>query len=217
MKHVSSCHRTCNLYCMQQLYWCSHAHFLNYYSQHLRMAVDSEGCQVQHLTFASVPAMLDYFKTNSIPLESIWHNDDVKLSTYIDRSASDNFRTTTVLNVDQLNRVPPRRSRSLHFGMSRSVTNAAAMAAQGGVVDHRGRGGSSNSASTNSLPQSRVAGTGWWQIFRSQHSSSAGNVRRIQRSHSHNAGSIQATGRVAGSGGGSQNSSSENAYVWRHY
>lgn len=183
------------------------------------MAVDCEGCQVQHLTFASVPAMLEHFTTNSIPLESFWLNDDVKLTTYIDRCASDNFRTTTVLNVDQLNRVPPRRTRSLHFNMSHSVMNAATTgtSAQGGMPEHRGERVSTNSSSMNSLLQSRTAGTGWRQIFHSQRSSSAGNVRRIQRRHSQNAGSIEATGLAAGGGGGGQHGSSENTYVWRNY
>lgn len=175
--------------------------------------MDSEGCQVQHLTFASVTAMLDYFKTNSIPLESFYLNDDVKLTTYIDRSASDSFRTTTVLNVDQLNRVPPRRSRSLHLAMTRSVA-ASRRGASGGVAS----GGSSNSSSTNSLSQSQgrvaTASSGWRQIFRSQRSSSAGNVGRVQRSHSHNAGSLQ---RVAAAGSNTHHGSGENTYVWRNY
>ena len=166
---------------------------------------------MQHLTFTSVPAMLEYFKTNSIPLESFYLNDDVKLSTYIDRSASDSIRTTTVINVDQLNRVPPRRSRSLHLAMTRSV----AASRRGAAGGSGGSGASSNSASTNSLPQSRVAAAGWRQIFRSQFSSSAGSVRRIQRSHSHNAGSIQRV--AAANSGSSQQGSSENTYVWRNY
>ena len=175
--------------------------------------MDSDGCQVQHLTFPSVSAMLDYFKTNSIPLESFYLNDDVKLSSFIDRSASDNFRTTTVVNVDQLNRVPPRRTRSLHLAMTRSV--AAPRRGGGAGGSGGGSGTSSNSSSTNSLSQGRVAAavTGWRQIFRTQRSSSAGNVGRVQRSHSHNSGSIQ--GVVAG--GTSRHGSSENSYVWRNY
>lgn len=186
-------------------------------SQHLRMTVDSNGCNIQHLWFDSVLCMLEYFKTNSIPLESFWLNDDVKLTTYVDRQASDAFRTTTILHVDQLNRVPPRRSRSLHLGMSRSVANGS-----GGshpdtpslaAMEHRG-------ASTNSLPftQSSSA-SGWRQIFRSQRSSSAGNVGRVQRSHSHNAGSIRGTGRGNGGSGTltQRGGNRENAYVWRNY
>ena len=179
------------------------------------MAVDCEGCQVQHLTFASVPAMLDHFKSNSIPLESFWLNDDVKLTTYIDRCASDNFRTTTVVNLDQLNRVPPRRTRSLHLGMSHSVMNATTMATgiQRGI-EHRVERGSTNSSSMNSLLQNRTTATGWRQIF-SQRSSSAGNVGRVHRSNSQNAGSLESTGWTAE--GSVQPSSSENAYVWKNY
>ena len=178
------------------------------------MALDSEGCKVQHLTFASVPAMLDHFKTNSIPLESIWLNDDVKLTKYIDWHASDNFRTTIVLNVDQLNRVPPRRTRSLHFGMSHSVTNGAPMSpdSQGSMAENRGRSGSSSSSSMNSLLHNRTSsGSGWRQIFNTQRSSSAGNMGRVQRSNSQNADSMQRTRRRG------QNSSSENNYVCRNY
>lgn len=158
--------------------------------------------------------MLEYFKANSIPLESFWLNDDVKLTTYIDRQASDAFRTTTVLNVDQLNRVPPRRSRSLHLGMSHAVANGSSHPTTPISSEHRGS--SSASASTNSLQSS----AGWRQIFRSQRSSSAGNVGRVQRSHSHNAGSIQSTGRGGGGavgGGVAHRSNRENAYVWRNY
>ena len=178
------------------------------------MSVDDSGCNIQHLHFDSVPVMLEYFKTNSIPLETFWLNDDVKLSTYIDRQASDAFRTTTVLNVDQLNRVPPRRSRSLHLGMSRSTANSNSSSHPGTPVEQTG-----NSSSTNSLPFSPSPASGWRQIFRSQRSSSAGNVGRVQRSHSHNAGSIQSTGpRRVGSGVLSQHiNNRENSYVWRNY
>ena len=175
------------------------------------MTVDSVGCNIQHLSFNSVPSMLEYFKTNSIPLESFWLNNDVKLTSYINREASDNFRTTTVLNVDQLNRVPPRRSRSLHLNMSHSIMGS--LSSHPSTPSPLGidqRQASSASSSTNSLPQTRTAATGWRQIFRSQRSSSAGNVGRIQRSHSHNAGTIQSTGR----GGRAQQN---NAYVWRNY
>ena len=185
--------------------------------QHLRMAVDDSGCNIQHLWFEGVASMLEYFRTNSIPLESFWLNDDVKLTTYIDRQASDSFRTTTVLNVDQLNRVPPRRSCSLHLGMSHAVTNSSSHPTTPVSIGGEQRGSSSASASTNSLQSS--AASGWRQIFRSQRSSSAGNVGRIQRSHSHNAGSIQTTGRggVVPSGGMAQRTNRENAYVWRNY
>ena len=184
------------------------------------MTVDSNGCNIQHLSFDSVLCMLDYFKNNSIPLESFWLNDDVKLTTYIDRQASDSFRTTTVLNVDQLNRVPPRRSRSLHLAMSRSTANGSGGSSHPGtpLATMEQRGSSSASASTNSLPFTQnSASSGWRQIFRSQRSSSAGNVGRIQRSHSHNAGSIQSTGRGSGGGGSGPLGQRSNAYVWRNY
>ncbi len=184
-------------------------------SQHLRMTVDNEGCNIQHLWFDSVPSMLDYFKINSIPLETFWLNDDVKLTTYVHREASNAFRTTTILNIDQLNRVPPRRSRSLHLGNVHSIMNASSHPNTPSplAIENRRGGATSSSSSTNSLPQGRNNTTGWRHIFRSQRSSSAGNVGRIQRSHSHNAGSIQATGR----GGGVQRSNHENSYVWRNY
>ena len=166
--------------------------------------------------------MLDYFKTNSIPLESYWLSDDVRLTSFVDRQASDAFRTTTVLNVDQLTRVPPRRSHSLHLNMSRSVASGSSASGS----SHPGtpsslatieRGGSSSaSASTFSLPHTESTASGWRQIFRSQRSSSAGNVGRIQRSHSHNAGSIQSTGRGA-SGDGGHRGNRANAYVWKNY
>lgn len=187
------------------------------------MAVDESGCNIQHLWFESVPSMLEYFRTNSIPLESFWLNDDVKLTSYINRQASDAFRTTTVVNVDQLNRVPPRRSRSLHLGMSHAVANGSSHPTTPISMGGEQRGSSSTSASTNSLQNNSTA-SGWRQIFRSQRSSSAQNVGRIQRSHSHNAGSIQATGRGGGgvaAGGnrtmGQQHTNRENAYVWRNY
>ena len=186
--------------------------------QHLRMAVDGSGCNIQHLWFDSVPCMLEYFKTNSIPLESFWLNDDVKLTNYIDRQASDGFRTTTVINVDQLNRVPPRRSRSLHLGMSRSTAGGGSShPGTPGLATMEHRSGSA-SASTNSLPFTQSNASGWRQIFRSQRSSSAGNVGRVQRSHSHNAGSIQNTGRGGGGGNLTQRvGNRENSYVWRNY
>lgn len=178
------------------------------------MAVDDSGCNIQHLWFDSVLCMLEYFKTNSIPLESFWLNDDVKLTTYIDRQASDGFRTTTILNVDELNRFLPQRSRSLHLGMSRSTASGSGGSSHPGTpslatMEHRG----SSSASTNSL---QSTASGWRQIFRSQRSSSAGNVGRVQRSHSHNAGSIQSTGR-GGGGSLTQRGNHENAYVWKNY
>lgn len=179
------------------------------------------GCNIQHLWFDSVLSMLEYFKTISIPLESYWLNDDVRLTTFVDRQASDAFRTTTVLNVDQLTRVPPRRSRSLHLNMSHSVASGSShpgTPSSLATIDRGGGGSSSASASTYSLPHTESStASGWRQIFRTQRSSSAGNVGRIQRSHSHNAGSIQNTGRGANGDGGGHHGNRANAYVWKNY
>lgn len=190
------------------------------------MAVDEGGCNIQHLWFDDVPNMLDYFKTNSIPLESFWLNDDVKLTTYIDRQASDSFRTTTVVNMDRLARVPPRRSRSLHLGMANSVNSAATTSTNSSNPDtplplpldtNASSASSSNSQSTNSLPQSARNSTGW-RLFRSQRSSSAGNVGRVQRRHSANVGSLLSTGTNSNrSSGRRRRNNNENAYLVRNY
>ena len=156
-------------------------HFVSI-SQHLRMTVDETGCNIQHLWFDDVPSMLEYFKTNSIPLESFWLNDDVKLSSYIDRAASDTFRTTTVVNMDRLTRTPPRRSHSVHIGISQNVGNPNISSP---TEQHSTQGSQSNS-----LPGATRHSTGWRQFFRSQRSSSERNVGRIQRRHSTNAGTI---------------------------
>ena len=179
------------------------------------MTVDEAGCNIQHLWFDDVPNMLEYFKTNSIPLESFWLNDDVKLTSFIDRAASDAFRTTTILNTDQLPRVPPRRSRSLQLAMTQgtnvgsgispatpSPTEFERVSSSSGSSS-RGDGNSVNQS--NSLPQSVRNGLSWWQFFRSQRSSSAGNVGRIQRRHSTNAGSVMDARRGR----------NENNYVYR--
>lgn len=203
----------------------------NYHNRakHLRMAVDEGGCNIQHLWFDDVSSMLDYFKTNSIPLESFWLNDDVKLTTYIDRQASDSFRTTTVVNMDRLARVPPRRSRSLHLSMANSVNSAAASATSANSSNpgtpvplplqdaNASSASSSNSQSTNSLPQSTRNSTGW-RLFRSQRSSSAGNVGRVQRRHSANVGSLLNTGMNSNrSSGRRRRSNNENNYLVRNY
>lgn len=190
------------------------------------MAVDEGGCNIQHLWFDDVPNMLDYFKTNSIPLESFWLNDDVKLTTYIDRQASDSFRTTTVVNMDRLARVPPRRSRSLHLGMANSVNSAATTSTNSSnpgtplplPLDANASSASSpNSQSTNSLPQSARNSTGW-RLFRSQRSSSAGNVGRVQRRHSANVGALLSTGTNSNrSSGRRRRNNNENAYLVRNY
>ena len=204
------------------------------------MTVEESGCSIQHLHFDSVPAMLDYFKTNSIPLESFWLNDDVKLNVYIDRQASDAFRTTNILNVEQLNRVPPRRSRSLHLAMSCSTATSASSGGGGG-----GGGGSGGSSHPGTPLAGMEARGSLVRLCLHQFPAhvgleadlqvsallqcSAGSVGRVvQRSHSHNAGSIQSTGRGGGGGGGganshggsatlTQRSNRENAYVWRNY
>lgn len=177
----------------------------NYHNRakHLRMTVDESGCNIQHLWFDNVASMLEYFKTNSIPLESFWLNDDVKLTTYIDRAASDAFRTTTVVNVDRLSRVPPRRSSSLHLGIAQA-TQLSGSSSPGELQP------SPSSPLTSSLPHSARNSTGWRQFFRSQRSSSAGNVGRIQRRHSANAGSVLDTQQQ-------RRSRTENAYIARNY
>ena len=178
------------------------------------MTVDEVGCNIQHLWFDDVPNMLEYFKTNSIPLESFWLNDDVKLTTFIDRAASDAFRTTTVLNMDLLPRVPPRRSRSLQLAMTQSTNLGGGLTPATPSPTELERASSSGSSSrgdvnsgnqSNSLPQSARNSLSWWQFFRSQRSSSAGNVGRIQRRHSTNAGSLMDARR----------GQSENNYVYR--
>ena len=197
------------------------------------MTVDEGGCNIQHLWFDDVPSMLEYFKINSIPLESFWLNNDVKLTMFIDRQRSDSFRTTTVVNVNRLNRVPPRRSRSLHLGMSRAVTTSSTPEMPSPVDRPISSSGSSNSHSTNSLPHSARNSIGWRQLFRSQRSSSAGNMTvhsvsrggsgaGVQRSHSTNAGSlldtgIRNSGRGSSGGGRGLGRNSQNTYVYRNY
>ena len=181
------------------------------------MAVDESGCNIQHLWFSDVTGMLEYFKTNSIPLESFWLNDDVKLTSYIERSASDAFRTTTVVNVDRLHRSPPRRTRSLHLsrtiGTHRTVTgsnpNTPSPSEQHQVAQDSG--GDGENPLSNSLPHTARNSTGWRQFFRSQRSSSAGNIGRVQRRHSANAGSLLDTRRVV------PQDRSENNYVFRYW
>lgn len=172
------------------------------------MTIDNTGCNIQHLWFDDVPSMLEYFKTNSIPLESFWLNDDVKLTTFIDRGASDSFRTTTVLNVEQLCRNPPRRAHSLHLNMSHSVARGGGTSSPTDSQSTMSQGSSSHS-----LPQSVRNLTIWRQVFRSPQSSSTGNVGQIQRRHSANAGSILDT---RGRPGRQASSTSENNYICRY-
>lgn len=197
----------------------SHPHIHSHactHIQHLRLTLAENGCNIQHLWFEDVSSMLEYFKANSIPLESFWLNNDVKLTTFIDRKKSDSFRTTTVVNVTRLNRVPPRRSRSLHLTMSHAVTPGDTP-----PPFDRSHSSASSTASTHSLPP--VARNGVLSMFRSQRSSSAGNMNvhgvrsgpGVQRRHSTNAGSILDT-RGRGSGRGSIRNG-QNTYVYRNY
>ena len=161
--------------------------------------------------------MLEYFKTNSIPLESFWLNNDVKLTTFIDRKKSDAFRTTTVVNVARLNRAPPGRSRSFHITMSQAVSTETRPPLDRSVSS------ASSTTSTNSLPPGARNGVGVRSLFRSQRSSSAGNMNvhgvrsgaTVQRRHSTNAGSVLDT-RGRGSGRGSIRNG-QNTYVYRNY
>lgn len=168
--------------------------------------MDSTGCNIQHLWFDNVASMLEYFKVNSIPLESFWLNDDVKLTTYIDRLASDAFRTTNVVNTELLSRSPPRRTRSFHLSMSQSAGSGAA---SGPSTPSPTEGQLVRGPHSNSLPQSIRSSTGWRHLFRSQRAASAGNVGRVQRRHSTNAGVILDTRRNQFFSRG------ENNYVYR--
>lgn len=178
--------------------------------------------------------MLEYFKINSIPLESFWLNNDVKLTNYINRKRSDTFRTTTIVNVERLNLVPPRRSHSLH-GMSSHVINTNSTPGTTSPNDPRAisSAGSSTSHSTNSLPRSTRNSISARQFLRNPLSSSAGNMAvrgvsqagsnvRVQRSHSTHAGSrldpgIRNGGLNSISGSRGMGSQSTNTYVYRNY
>jgi len=150
---------------------------------------------------------------------SLWNPSgwmtNVKLTTYIERSASDNFRTTTVVNVDRLHRSPPRRTRSLHLGMSRAIGTRGPSSTSNPntpspTEQQLQEGGGDQGPQSNSLPHTARNSTGWRQLFRSQRSSSAGNVGRVQRRHSANAGSLLDTRRVV------SQDRSENNYVFRY-
>lgn len=133
--------------------------------QHLRIVLDCAGCSVQHLFFNTVSNMLDYFKQNTIPLETCWNEDDCRITEFIDRSASDSFRTITAIYNDNLLSSPrmPRRSHSLHLALTQAVVSAMqqnAGTAAGGEGVSRVRGGSS------SLPQNARHSSGRWrQLF----------------------------------------------------
>ena len=140
--------------------------------------------------------MIEYFKTHPIPLDSPG-SDDVTLTDYIDRSQSDTVRTTTLINMERIQRTPPRRSRSIHVAMTT-------------------RTGSSDGASPT--PSSGRAGN-IRQFFNRQRSSSSQSIRgraTVQRTHSANAGSLQ---EMSGSGRGSRAArwGRENNYVGTNY
>ena len=142
--------------------------------QHLRMTLTDSGCNIQHLWFENVPTMLEHFKNNPIPLETVPAGEDVTISNYIDRSASDSVRTTTIINMERIQRTPPRRSRSIHLAMTQNSTGD--------------RSGS---------PSTPRQSSGWRQLFSRQRSSSSQSMRSrgsIQRSQSENAGSTMDTG-----------------------
>lgn len=133
--------------------------------------------------------MLEYFKTHPISLETVPMGDEISLTTHIDRSASDSIRTTTVVNMERIQRTPPRRSRSIHVTM--------------------------NHAADRGSPTNSSHGSSWRQLFSRQRSSASTGSRShavLQRRHSENAGSIREvrSRRLA-------QERSENRYVWKNY
>jgi hypothetical protein len=137
-------------------------------AKHLRFTLDPvTGCFIQHLWFEDAPTMIEYFKAHPIPLDSTGPTDDVVLTTHVDRSASDAIRMTTVINMERIQRTPPRRSRSIHVSSPLVSTGTS---------------------------QERVRHGNWWQVFSRPTSSSTQSMRShatVQRTHSANAGSLQ--------------------------
>lgn len=143
--------------------------------------------------------MLEYFKTHPIPLDSMPATDDVKLINYVDRSASDTFRSTTIVNMERIQRNAPRRHHSMHVSSSRGIDGVPL-----------------SQSSNNS--QSQTPTRNWRQIFSRQNgrSSSSQSIRShatVQRTQSANAGSLQEIPmRRRGN-----NHNKENNYVTRMY
>lgn len=145
--------------------------------------------------------MIEYFKSHPIPLDAVPATEDITLTAHVDRTASDSFRTTTIINMERINRTPPRRSRSIHVSSSLGTT-----------LD--GSGGA------NSPIHGSRSGRNRWPFNRHQRSSSSQSVRShatVQRTHSANAGSLQEIGYRNGGGGRWSSRVSENNYVSRNY
>ena len=189
--HVVTC-----IYNVQPI-WCDQHVHAN--TQHLRLTLNENGCNIQHLWFDDVPKMLEHFKTSSIPLESYWLTEDVKLTTYIERSASDAFRTPTVVNPSRVQRMPPRRSHSLHINTFRRTT---ATTTSTPAIE-------SEEIHSSSLPQSARHNTDWGQLFHS-HSSGGGITSHDLQQHVQSGASLLETQRSSG------RDRIENNYVYRN-
>ena len=155
--------------------------------------------------FEDVLTMLEYFKTHPIPLDAMPAADDVMLQSYVNRSASDSFRTTTIINMDRIHRNPPRRHHSMHVSSTRSTDGSTL----------------SQSSNSSSNQPSRQLVNNWRQIFSRQnnhHSSSSQSVRgghvTVQRTQSANAGSLQEIRRRSTN---QPPPNKENSYVWKMY
>lgn len=167
-------------------------------AKHLRIVLDSTGCSVQHLFFNTVSSMLEYFKTNTIPLETCWSEDDCKITDFIDRSASDSLRTITAIYNSELLSSPrmPRRSHSLQIALTQAVASVMQHQHGGAQTPGSSGGGSSERSGrirrgSSSLPHNAhhhtggggatgstaAAGGGWRSIF-------SGRASTLQRRHS---------------------------------